>query len=248
LKRTECANQILVKLENSRPLRYSRYNSDFLLQAMVPFVTYSGRPRQAIEIFIVMSVLLLARELVGSVPYRNTYFMALTLATIAVIVWRSGRGLRGIGLGRPESWFRFGVWTGVALAGTIFIGLLAYPVLASWLPPGENALPTGSESANRLVTLVAVGWFAAAFGEEVTFRGFILPRLAGILGDSSSSWLVAIIVQALIFGMLHSSALGVVVASLFGLLYGFVFWRSGMQLWPVIIAHALPDTISILSG
>lgn len=215
---------------------------------MVPFVTYSGRPRQAIEIFVVMSVLLLARELFGSVPYRNAYFMALTLATIAVFVWRSGEGLRSIGLGRPESWLRFGAWTGVALAGTIFIGLVAYPMLASWFPPVENAVPAGSESANKLVTLVAVGWFAAAFGEEVTFRGFILPRLAGILGDSSSSWLVAIILQALVFGLLHTSTLGMVVAGLFGLLYGFVFLRSGMQLWPVVIAHALPDTISILGG
>jgi len=215
---------------------------------MVPFMTYSGRSRQAIEILIVMAVLLLARELIGSVPYRNAYFMALTLATIAVFVWRSGEGLRNIGLARPESWLRFGAWTGVALAGTIFIGLVAYPMLASWLPPGENPLPAGSESANKLVTLVAIGWFAAAFGEEVTFRGFILPRLAGILGNSSSGWLLAIILQALIFGILHTSALGMVAAGLFGLLYGFVFWRSGLQLWPVIIAHALPDTISILSG
>jgi membrane protease YdiL (CAAX protease family) len=48
--------------------------------------------------------------------------------------------------------------------------------------------------------------------------------------------------------MLHSPTLGAVVAGLFGLLYGFIFLKSGMQLWPVIIAHALPDTISILSG
>jgi hypothetical protein len=84
----------------------------FFCKDMVPLVTYAGRPRQAIEILIVMSVLLLARELIGSVPYRNAYFMALTLATIAVIVWRSGKDLRSIGLGQPvakvpTSWSRW---------------------------------------------------------------------------------------------------------------------------------------------
>jgi membrane protease YdiL (CAAX protease family) len=59
---------------------------------------------------------------------------------------------------------------------------------------------------------------------------------------------LAILLQATVFGLLHSTHLGMAVAALFGILYGTVFWLSGRQLWPVIFAHALPDTISILSG
>jgi len=211
--------------------------------------TTSNRVRSAIEIVIVLGVLLAARALVPDVAYRNAYFMAVTLAVIFLLVTVSGDGLRSLGIGKPASWKRFFAWTGVALAGTVLIGLVLYPLIASWLPaPPDTGDGVGGAGSYRITTLILVGWFAAAFGEEVTFRGFVLPKLAGILGDANSGWTLAIVIQAAIFAALHASQLGMVIAGLFGLLFGLVFWRSGKLLWPVIIAHALPDTVSILSG
>jgi membrane protease YdiL (CAAX protease family) len=208
-----------------------------------------NRIRSAIEIVVALSVLLAARALVPEVPYRNAYFMAVTLAVIFLVVTVSGEGLRSLGIGKPVSWKRFFAWTGVALAGTVIIGLVLYPLIASWLPaPPDTGDGVGGVGSHRLTTLILVGWFAAAFGEEVTFRGFVLPKLAGILGGTSAGWILAIVVQAAIFAALHASQLGMVIAGLFGLWFGLVFWRSGKLLWPVIIAHALPDTVSILSS
>ncbi len=209
----------------------------------------NNRVRLSIEIVVALGVLLAARALVPDVAYRNFYFMVATLAVIFVLVTVSGEGLRSLGLGKPASWKRFFVWTGVALAGTVVIGVVLYPLIASWLPaPQGTGDSVGGPGSHRIATLILVGWFAAAFGEEVTFRGFVLPRLAGILGSTGAGWILAIVVQAAIFAALHASQLGMVIAGLFGLLYGVVFWRSGHLLWPVIIAHALPDTVSILSG
>jgi len=121
-------------------------------------------------------------------------------------------------------------------------------LLAGLLAPPTAGGSSGAAQANVLLTLALVGWFAAALGEEVTFRGFILPRLAQLFGGKNTAWVLAILLQAVIFGLLHASSLGMVTAAIFGILYGTVFWLSGRQLWPVVIAHALPDTISILSG
>lgn len=209
----------------------------------------SPRIRSAIEIVIVLGVLLAARALLSDMPYRNAYFMAVTLAVIFLIVTVSGEGRRSLGIGKPQSWKRFFAWTGVALVGTVVIGVVLYPLIASWLPaPESTGVDVGGADSNRIATLILVGWFAAAFGEEVTMRGFILPRLAGILGGSGAGWILAIVVQATIFAVLHKSQLGMVIAGLFGLWFGLVYWRSGRMLWPVVIAHALPDTVSILSG
>jgi hypothetical protein len=209
----------------------------------------SNRIRSAIEIVVALGVLLAARALMPDVAYSSAYFMAVTLAVIFLLVTVSGEGLRSLGIGKPASWKRFFAWTGVALAGTVMIGLVLYPLIASWLhAPPDTGESIGGVGSHRLTTLILVGWFGAAFGEEVTFRGFVLPRLAGILGGTGAGWILAIVVQAAIFAALHASQLGMVIAGLFGLLFGLVFWRSGKLLWPVIIAHALPDTVSILSG
>jgi membrane protease YdiL (CAAX protease family) len=209
----------------------------------------NARIRPAIEILVVLAVLLLSRDWFAGFPYRNAWFMLMTLTTIFLLIGRQDGWLRDLGLGLPGSWKRFFLWLIIALAGTVLIGLVLYPLLASLLP-AQNARELSSEATppNVLLTLFLVGWFAAAFGEEVVFRGFILPRLAGLFGAVNAGWWLAILLQAFVFGLLHSTYLGMAVAALFGILYGTVFWLSGRQLWPVILAHALPDTISILSG
>lgn len=207
------------------------------------------RTRPVIEIAIVVGVLLAARALVPDIPYRNAYFMAVVLAVILLLVTVSGEGLRSIGMGKPESWKKFFAWLGVALAGTVVIGVVLLPLIASWLPAAAGSGDgVGGAGSHPIATLILVGWFAAAFGEEVTFRAFILPKLAGILGGTAMGWILAIVIQAATFAALHASQLGMVIAGLFGLWFGLVFWRSGKLLWPVVIAHALPDTVSILSG
>ena len=207
------------------------------------------RMRSALDILLVLAVLLLTRKWFADFPYRNAWFMAATLVTIFLIVGRQEGGFHSLGLGLPASWKRFFLWTVIALAGTVLVGLVLYPLLAALLPveTGSDRAVEGTQ-ANVLLTLLLVGWFAAAFGEEVAFRGFILPRLAELLGGKNAGWWLAILLQAIIFALLHRTHLGMATAALFGILFGTVFWLSGRQLWPVVIAHALPDTISILSG
>lgn len=72
--------------------------------------------------------------------------------------------------------------------------------------------------------------------EEVLFRGFMVPR-------------IGIIVSALIFGLLHFSynstfGIEIIAATIFGLLAGYVFKRTG-SLYSSIIAHILVNTLAV---
>ena len=54
-----------------------------------------------------------------------------------------------------------------------------------------------------LAYLVGVIWVGAALGEELLMRGFVLNRLADLFGQSRFSWILATMVHAVIFGLLH---------------------------------------------
>ena len=79
---------------------------------------------------------------------------------------------------------------------------------------------------------------AAAFGEEITYRGVLFAILAGVTGD----WWLAASVGSLIFAAAHvaqgwTSAL---VIAVFGLGFQFLALQTGSLLLPVII-HFLYD-------
>jgi membrane protease YdiL (CAAX protease family) len=76
-------------------------------------------------------------------------------------------------------------------------------------------------------------------------RGFILNRLEIL--TNNSMW--AVVAQAAIFAVAHfyQGITGVLVVFVIGLIMGAVFIRCGRNLWPVIVAHGLADTIAVTS-
>ena len=74
-------------------------------------------------------------------------------------------------------------------------------------------------------------------------RGFILNRLEGL--TRSPAW--AVVGQGVIFALAHGyqGVSGVLMVFAVGVIFGFVFLRCGRNLWPVIVAHGLVDTVGI---
>jgi uncharacterized protein len=99
-----------------------------------------------------------------------------------------------------------------------------------------------------LFFLIPVTWGSAAFGEEMLFRGFFLDALQRLFVSSGPiGTTIAVIVQAVIFGLLHlyQGPAGAAVAGALGLVLGFVWWFSGRNLWAGIVVHGILDSISI---
>jgi uncharacterized protein len=99
-----------------------------------------------------------------------------------------------------------------------------------------------------LFFLIPVSWGTAAFGEEMLFRGFFQDTLQRLFGSSGSiGTTLAVIAQAVIFGLLHlyQGAAGASVAGALGLALGFVWWFSGRNLWAGIVVHGILDSLSM---
>ena len=94
--------------------------------------------------------------------------------------------------------------------------------------------------------IVLVAWFAAGFGEELLYRGFLMDRLMRLRGMRGRKWPAAII-QAALFGLphLYQGWGGVLVTASIGLFLAWLRFANRGNLWACILAHAAVDTIML---
>ena len=100
------------------------------------------------------------------------------------------------------------------------------------------------ERRQRLVSGIAGILNACIFapiGEEICFRGIIL---GGLLKTRCRPWL-AILVSAIIFASFHGFGANFVTAMLFGILAGWLYWRTG-SIIPGIIIHITNNSLTAI--
>lgn len=87
--------------------------------------------------------------------------------------------------------------------------------------------------------------FTAAFCEEVIFRGFFVNYVLAFSGGSPISLFTAIVLPALLFGVMHiyQGHAAVIKISMGGILFGLIFYYS-QSLWIVILIHFGVDLIA----
>ncbi|MBX3478473.1 MAG: CPBP family intramembrane metalloprotease [Brevundimonas sp.] len=94
---------------------------------------------------------------------------------------------------------------------------------------------------------LAIVWTAAAFGEEMFFRGYLISRLREVFPGHRLGAIPAVIIPALIFGYGHfyyQGLRGAVVTGAIGLAFGTMFLLFKRNLWPLILLHGLIDTLT----
>ena len=100
------------------------------------------------------------------------------------------------------------------------------------------------ERRQRLVSGIAGILNACIFapiGEEICFRGIIL---GGLLKTRCRPW-IAILVSAIIFASFHGFGANFVTAMLFGILAGWLYWRTG-SIIPGIIIHITNNSFTAI--
>lgn len=75
------------------------------------------------------------------------------------------------------------------------------------------------------------------------FRGFMLDAFERILGGQRQATVLAILLQAIVFALVHAyqGVGGIATTGIVGLLLGIVWWVAGRNLWPGIIIHTILD-------
>ena len=156
-----------------------------------------------------------------------------------------------LGLGRPRS-----LWKTVGLAVLITPLVMVLPLLVESLvvtPLLQGESPDISRfDALRgnlpmlIATLVSV-WFSAALAEEVLFRGFLMGRIARLLGGRRMAWWSSLAASSVLFGLLHlyQGVAGMLMTGFVGLLLGTLYLVVRRNLWICILVHGLIDTIAL---
>ncbi len=181
-------------------------------------------------------------------PFPGQWALACALCAAGWRMHRAGVGVADLGLRRPAHWPRAIGWAMVAYLGAILLNALVVAPLSNAL--GLAALDTtalGDLRGNlpRLAGMLLLTWTLVAFGEELLFRGFLLTRLESMLGSGGA----AVLAQALLFGAGHAylGARGALTAGAVGLAFGTVYLFAGRNLWPLVIAHGLIDSVSLVA-
>jgi membrane protease YdiL (CAAX protease family) len=169
------------------------------------------------------------------------------LAAWWVLHWR-GASLASIGLRKPVP-----LWMAVAITVAAYLVEQAVwqwvvPVLAEWFQPTRRPsfLDHLHGNAAALAAWLAVAWLVGGVCEECLFRGFLLTRVEAALGGGPIALAIGVLAQAALFGTLHlyGGTFAFMYAALFGVVYALFYLLAKRNLWPVLIVHAVSDSVA----
>ena len=176
----------------------------------------------------------------------NFLFLPLSAILVLAWAWLSGTPWREIGYVRPKNWVRtmiigliFGAAFKLAMKALV-MPLLGAPAINQafhFLVGNRAALP-------GILFLVIVG---AGFGEETVFRGYLFERFRKLLGTSTWTKTLTVVVTSAVFGAIHyplQGLAGAQQATIVGLVFGTIFALK-REIFPLIIAHVAFDLMAV---
>jgi membrane protease YdiL (CAAX protease family) len=204
------------------------------------------RPLSLVE-FVIGASIVIAHNVYHVFPNEVPILFVLGWISIRL---RNG-GWKNIGLRRPQSWPKTIL---IALAAAVLrlaVGeFVITPVGLHFWPPQHTAAVIEHAQHNplhALLTLLLV-WTFAAFGEELSYRGYLLTRAAEIGGGSAWAWTAALLATSVLFGYGHfyKGPAGVIDSGFAGLVLGSVYLLNRKNLWTCILTHGFIDTIAVV--
>jgi len=92
------------------------------------------------------------------------------------------------------------------------------------------------------ILMVILAWTTVAFGEELFYRAFLISRLVDHT-TIGQRW--AVVFSGILFGVVHfaEGPVGIISNGAFGVLFAWIYMRSGRNLWITIIGHGLINTL-----
>ncbi len=230
---------------------------------MTDQTTQKSTGRLLLEILIVLSPLPIMKTLAGAGVLDSMgletvsrfagpigTFMVLMASTIALK--RSGLSWADMGLRRPKRLWTIPVFAvGTLLFAYFLAGGVGYVLTNNFgvEPPDISTFDYIQGNLPALMLWLMISWVIGGFSEELSFRGFLLNHLAQAFGGAKMAFVLAAFVQAAVFGAAHAyqGVGGMFVTGSVGLAMGIFYLLGKRNLWPVIIAHGLMDTIGFIA-
>lgn len=198
--------------------------------------------------FVVGGVIVIGHNVYHVIPNEVPILFVLGLISLRV---RDG-GWGEMGLRWPVSWRRTVLFAIAAAAARIILGsVVVDPLTAHFWPPAVG--PSGFEAIthNLPVALrwLGVVWTFAAFGEEISYRGYLVTRAADVGARSKAAYWAAVLAVSILFGIGHhyKGPSGMIDSGMAGFVLGAAYLLSGRNLWVCILAHGFIDSFGIVA-
>jgi CAAX protease family protein len=174
----------------------------------------------------------------------------IVVAVFTLLLVRAGLPLNRVGFGvRPGRRHIL-----LAIAAIVTLRFFAVTIEPIWeaLLSGPRNLERFSDvagSPGSLAALLAASWTIAAFGEEIAYRIVLTRGTSFALGDTRTAKSLALVLQAVMFGLIHAyqGPTGIASSAMSGLVFGSVTLAGRGSIWPAAIAHGVNNTIGILA-
>ncbi len=165
-----------------------------------------------------------------------------SVTAVGVVLIRGGT-LADLGFRRPAHWgiVPFQV-AGVLLAFVAAQTLM--PVLISSFvdvpAPDLSRYDSIAGNFGAAIAMALILPLTASIPEEIIYRGFLIGRLSDIFGRSLGGATLSVLIQALIFGVIHFQwgVGGMILTVVMGIVWGTAYLLCGRNLWIVILAHS----------
>jgi len=211
------------------------------------------------DLIIYITVMFLIREIyfpsLGFII--NGLFWSLT--TLIIATWRMKvRNVtwKDLGLRKPES-FKKTLFVTIGILIAIVLSIMAFEMIKDYLPFSLEQKNYSENSASKFGNLkgnwllfftIMPAVLLESMLEELLDRGFLINWFEKLFSKTSVATILAVILQALIFGFRHSYDLSdrSIRVGLIGLIMGIAYVKFGRNLWPLIIAHCLLNTMSMV--
>ncbi|MEO0882394.1 MAG: type II CAAX endopeptidase family protein [Pseudomonadota bacterium] len=214
-----------------------------------PHTSLSGRIPPWAQILVILALWPIVKSIPG-VPFSGQLYMFVALITATWFVRKDGQTWHDLGLRWASNWQDFA--KGAAMVVATFVasvavnGAVQYAILTVTGAPAERTFYDVS-TLPLYLTMMALIWTTNAFGEEMVFRGLIMSRFATMFGGTRFAWILAAFAQAAVFGAGHAAQgiHGVIITGFVGLAFGLLYLVARRNLWPMIIAHGIINTIGM---
>lgn len=163
---------------------------------------------------------------------------------------------KDIGLRKPENLFKTLLVT-VGILMTIPIVIIIFQQIQDLLPFNFSPDTSSQDAASKFGDLKG-NWshFFAIIPlillqstlEELLDRGFLINWFERLFSKTSFATAIAVLLQAMIFGFRHSYDISErsITVGIIGLVMGIAYVKFGRNLWPLILAHCIFNTISMI--
>lgn len=223
----------------------------------------ADRRRAAIELAVFGALALVLRVAFDPLfwRYAGPVSLIVTLVCLSIYLRRRGEGWSAFGLiplagARPKLMILPKALLVFCFFAAAVAGILAAAEVLGWTFMSE--IPHGVEdrwgdvrgNLPMLMLWLGIVWTAAAFGEEMFFRGFLIGRTQALCAGLPLASVFAVLIPALLFGLGHAyyqGLRGLITTAAIGIAFGSAFLVLKRNLWPIVLVHGVVDTINFIT-